>query len=51
MLCISLNLLVVEIELDANTVIGWVTKEFNNNLQMCRHLSKKVLDSSQDYVF
>ena len=51
MLCISLNLLVVEIKLDANTVLGWVTKEFNSNLQMCRRLSKKGLDSSQDYVF
>ena len=51
MLCISLNLLVVEIELDANTVLGWVTEEFNSNLQMCRRLSKKGLDSSQDYAF
>ena len=51
MLCISLNLLVVEIELDANTVLGWVTEEFNSNLQMCRCFSKKGLDSSQDYAF
>lgn len=51
MLCISLNLLVVEIELDANTVVGWVIEEFNSNLQMCRCLSKKGLDSSQDYAF
>ena len=51
MLCISLNLLVVKIELDAITVLGWVTEEFNSNLQMCRRLSKKGLDSSQDYAF
>ena len=51
MLCISLNLLVVEIELDANTVLGCVTEEFNSNLQMCRCLNKKGLDSSQDYAF
>ena len=51
MLCINLNLLVVEIELDANTVLSWVTEEFNSNLQMCRRLSKKGLDSSQDYAF
>ena len=51
MLCISLNLWVVEIELDANTVLGWVIEEFNSNLQMCRRFSKKGLDSSQDYAF
>ena len=51
MLCISLNLLVVEIELDANTVLSWVIEEFNSNLQMCRRFSKKGLDSSQDYAF
>ena len=51
MLCTSLNLLVVEIELDANTLLGWVTEEFNSNLQMCRRLSKKGLDSSQDFAF
>ena len=51
MLCISLNLLVVEIELDANTLLGWVTEKFNSNLQMSRNLSKKGLDSSQDYAF
>lgn len=31
-LCISLNLLAVEIELDAKVVLGWITKEFNSNL-------------------
>ena len=51
MLCISLHLLVVEIKLDANTVLGWVIEEFNSNLQMCRRLSKKGLDSSQDFAF
>ena len=51
MLCISLHLLVVEIELDANIVLGWVIEEFNSNLQMCRRFSKKGLDSSQDFAF
>ena len=30
MLCISLNLLAIEIELDAKAVPGWVSEEFNN---------------------
>ena len=35
-LCISLNLLAVEIEFDAKVVLGWVTKEFNSNLHQDR---------------
>lgn len=29
MLCVNLNLLAVEIEVDAKVVLGWVTEEFN----------------------
>lgn len=33
MLCVNLNRLAVEIEVDAKVVIGWVTEEFNYILQ------------------
>ena len=39
-LCISLNLLAVEIELDAKVVLGWITEEFNSNL----HHASLILD-------
>ena len=47
MSCVSLNLLAVEIELDAKIVLGWVSKDFNSNLHYaslimdCRLLSTK----------
>lgn len=31
-LCINLNLLAVELELDANVMLGWVSGNFNSNL-------------------
>ena len=47
--CISLNLLAVEIELDAKVVLGWITEEFNSNLHHasfiwdCRTLIDQIL--------
>lgn len=32
MFCVSLNLLIVEIELDAKIVLDWVSEDFNSNL-------------------
>ena len=47
--CISLNLLAVDIELDAKVVLGWITEEFNSNLHHasfiwdCRTLIDQIL--------
>ena len=40
MLCVSLNLLAVEIELDAKIVLGWVFEDFNSNL----HHASLIMD-------
>ena len=38
-LCINLNLLVVEIEIDAYIVLGWVSDTYSNNLHhACSYL-------------
>ena len=38
-LCIKLNLLVVEIEIDAYIVLGWVSDTYSNNLHhACSYL-------------
>ena len=39
-MCIILNLLAVEIEIDARVLLGWVTEEYNGNL----HHASLIMD-------
>ena len=39
-LCISLNLVAIEIEVDAKVVLGWITNNFNTNL----HHASLIMD-------
>ena len=39
-LCVNLNLLAIEIEVDARVILRWVTEEFNSNL----HHTSLIMD-------
>ena len=57
MLCISLNLLAFELELDANVVLGWVFGNLNSNLHHaslimdCRSLINQIPQVKMKHYF
>ena len=51
-LCINLNLLVVEIEIGACIVLGWVSDTYSNNLHhACSYLGLQEPDQTNNIAF
>jgi len=57
LLCIILNLLAIEIEIDARVLLDWVTEEYNDNLHHaslimdCMTLINLIPQAKKSYYF